>query len=79
MARSLGAPEVSVRPSAAEASQVDVVVAWELCWYRYEVDLAAAGASGVRATGQGYELGELEPRDRVVNGAADEHGLLVLA
>jgi hypothetical protein len=79
VARSLGAPEVSVRPSAGDASQVDVVVAWELCWYRYEVDLAADGSSGVRATGQGYELGELDSHDRVANGAADEHGLLALA
>jgi hypothetical protein len=79
VARSLGAPEVSVQPSATDASQVAVVVAWELCWYRYEVDLAADGTSGVRATGQGYELAELDPHDRVANGAADEHGLLALA
>jgi hypothetical protein len=70
---------VSVRPSGAQASQVDVVVAWELCWYRYEVDLADDGATGVRVAGQGYELGELDPTDRVANGAADEHGLLELA
>jgi hypothetical protein len=79
VARSLGAPEVSVRPSGAQASQVDVVVAWELCWYRYEVDLADDGSTGVRVAGQGYELGELDPTDRVANGAADEHGLLELA
>jgi hypothetical protein len=79
VARSLGAPEVSVRPSGAEASQVEVVVAWELCWYRYEVDLAAEGTTGVRLSGQGYELGELDPHDRAANGAADDHGLLALA
>ena len=42
---------------------VQIVVAWELCWYRYEVDLAEEGANGVRAAGQGYELTELEPHE----------------
>ena len=79
VARSLGPPEVSVRASPSQASQVDVVVAWELCWYRYEVDLADEGVNGVRVAGQGYELSELEPDERAANGAADEHGLLVLA
>jgi hypothetical protein len=79
VARSLGPPEVSVRASSQQASQVDVVVAWELCWYRYEVDLADEGVNGVRVVGQGYELSELEPADRAANAAADEHGLLVLA
>ena len=37
--RSLGAPEVSVRPGEAVASSVVIVLAWELCWYTYEVDL----------------------------------------
>jgi hypothetical protein len=78
VARSLGPPEVSVRASADQASQVDVLVAWELCWYRYEVDLADEGVNGVRVAAQGYELSELEPADRAANGAADEHGLLVL-
>jgi hypothetical protein len=68
-----------VRASPSQASQVDVVVAWELCWYRYEVDLADEGVNGVRVSGQGYELSELEPEERAANGAADEHGLLVLA
>ena len=79
VARSLGAPEVSVRASGDQASLVDVVVAWELCWYRYEVDLADEGPNGVRVAGQGYELSELAPADRAANGASDEHGLLVLA
>lgn len=52
VARSLGAPIVSARPSLTEGSIVSVVVAWELSWYRYEIDLADE-AAGVRVIGQG--------------------------
>src|SRR3954468_21799925 len=77
LARSLGAPFVVVRPSDTEGSIVTIVVRWELCWYRYEVDLADEGA-GVRQTGQGDELTELHPADTVPNAAADERGELQL-
>jgi hypothetical protein len=77
LARSLGAPFVVVRPSDTEGSIVTIVVGWELCWYRYEVDLADEGA-GVRQTGQGDELSELHPADTVPNAAADERGELQL-
>ncbi len=79
VARSLGVPSVAVTPSTSLASMVQIVVAWELCWYRYEVDLADEGANGVRAAGQGYELNELEPHEMAANAAADEHGLLAVA
>jgi hypothetical protein len=79
VARSLGVPSVAVTPSTSLASMVQIVVAWELCWYRYEVDLADEGANGVRAAGQGYELTELEPHEMAANAAADEHGLLAVA
>jgi hypothetical protein len=79
VARSLGVPSVAVTPSTSLASMVQIVVAWELCWYRYEVDLADEGANGVRAAGQGYELNELEPHEIAANAAADEHGLLAVA
>ncbi len=52
VARSLGQPAVTVLPSATEGSIVSIVVGWELCWYRYEVDLADE-AAGVRVTGPG--------------------------
>jgi hypothetical protein len=79
VARSLGVPSVAVNPSTSLASLVQIVVAWELCWYRYEVDLADESAHGVRAAGQGYELSELEPHETAANAAADEHGLLAVA
>jgi hypothetical protein len=78
VARSLGAPVVAVRPSQTEGSVVMIVVAWELSWYRYEVDLGNE-AAGVRVTEQGSELGELDPDDQTANAAADEQGRLHLA
>lgn len=77
VARSLGAPGVSVRPSEARPSVVNVVVSWELCWYRYEVDLSDDGP-GVRLSGQGYELDELPPEELEVNASANERGALAL-
>jgi hypothetical protein len=79
VARSLGAPVVVVRPAEAQGSLMTVVVSWELCWYRYELDLSDGGAS-VRLVGQGYELSEIAVEDRVEpNAAADEYGSLAPA
>ncbi len=78
VARSLGPPLVAVKPSATEGSIVTLVVGWELCWYRYEVDLADE-ASGVRGVAQGAELDELDPDERVANATADERGALTLS
>jgi hypothetical protein len=77
VARSLGAPSVIVRPLEESGSTVAIVVAWELSWYRYEVDLGdeAAGASVVA---QGTELSELAAEDRLANAAADADGTLSL-
>lgn len=77
IARSLGLPEVSVLPSADLPSVVHLVVAWELCWYRYEVDLSDEVPS-VRVSGQGYELNELAPEERHCNAFADDYGTLSL-
>ena len=75
LSRTLGAPVVSVRPSATEGSIVSIVVAWELSWYGFEVDLADEG-SGARLIAQGSELAELDERDRVPNAVADSLGML---
>jgi len=76
--RSLGTPSVRVLPSEVEGAIVTIVVAWELCWYRYEVDLADE-AAGVRVAGQGAELSELTEAEQTANAVADERGRLVLA
>jgi hypothetical protein len=78
VARSLGPPVVAVLPSQTEGAIVTIVVSWELCWYRYEVDLADESA-GVRLAGQGQELSELSGAEQQPNAAADERGTLVLA
>jgi hypothetical protein len=78
VARSLGAPIVSARPSLTEGSVVTIVVAWELSWYRYEVDLGDE-AAGVRVVAKGMELSELDIIDQTPNAAADELGRLHLA
>jgi hypothetical protein len=77
VARSLGQPTVSISPSSSRPSLVNVVVSWELCWYRYDVDLSDDQPS-VRVSGQGYELDELEPEERLPNAVADENGQLSL-
>lgn len=77
VARSLGAPSVRVAPLADSGSAVTLLVAWDLCWYRYEVDLGDE-AAGARLTAQGMELEELPERDRVANATADERGKLSL-
>jgi hypothetical protein len=74
VARSLGAPSVSVVLADATAT---IVVAWELCWYRYEVDLGDELA-GARVVAQGTELGELASQERRANALADERGRLSL-
>jgi hypothetical protein len=75
VARSLGNPSVAARPLAESGSVVSIVVAWELSWYRYEVDLGDE-AAGAMVAAQGTELGELAQEDRLVNATADEHGAL---
>jgi hypothetical protein len=77
VARSLGLPTVAVLPSPGHTSLVNVVVSWELCWYRYEVDLSEQVPS-VRAAGRGYELDELEAPERQPNAIATEQGTLAL-
>jgi hypothetical protein len=76
--RSLGLPEVSVHPSDANGSVVNLVVSWELCWYRYELDLSDEVPS-VRVAGQGYELSELSEIERQNNAAADDRGRMHLS
>jgi hypothetical protein len=73
--RSLGAP--SVRAAPLTDATVAIVVAWELCWYRYEVDLGDE-AQGARLAAEGMELGELTPEELLANAAADERGALSL-
>jgi len=78
VARSLGVPAVSVRPFDGRPSLVNITVAWELSWYRFEVDLAD-GPGSVRVGTQGSELTELSPAELAANAVCDEQGELSLA
>ena len=69
---------MSVRSAEHLDSVVSIVVAWELCWYRYEVDLSEPGAEA-QVIAQGTELAELAREDRLANAAAAESGTLALA
>jgi hypothetical protein len=76
VARSLGPPEVNVRELDV-VGVVAIVVAWELCWYRYRVDVDDP-STGATLIAQGTELSELDPLERDANAAADERGALYL-
>ena len=78
VARSLGAPAVSVRPRTDRPSVVAITVMWELSWYRFEVDLSDE-TPGVRRDAQGAELAELDDAERRANAGADERGTLHLS
>jgi hypothetical protein len=78
LTRSLGAPEVSVRAGEAVASAIVITLAWELCWYQYEVDTSDGQGAGTQAIAQGTELAELRHEDRLANALADERGALAL-
>ncbi len=77
VARALGPPSVKTAAVVGPGDLVAIVVAWELCWYRYEIDLRDEPA-GARLAAQGTELEELAAEDRVANAAADERGELSL-
>lgn len=74
--RSLGAPVVSVRASPSESGIVRISIAWELAWYRFEVDLGDA-EGGVRPVARGNELRELDPLELQPTNALSEAGLIV--
>jgi hypothetical protein len=75
--RSLGAPDVCVRRAEHLDSAVRITIAWELCWYRYEVDLSEEPATA-RAIAQGTELTQLPREERSANASASETGTLTL-
>jgi hypothetical protein len=78
VARSLGTPIVSVRSAEHLASVVMIVVAWELSWYRYEVDLSEEPVQA-RVLAQGTELSELAREERDGNALVADTGTLSLA
>jgi hypothetical protein len=73
LARTLGNPYVSAQPDAAQGSQVSVVVAWELSWYRYRVDLGDE-ADPVMMLDKGEEIEQIDDGLRDWNARLDADG-----
>ena len=75
IARTLGPPWVHASPDTDAPSMVTIVVAWELSWYRYRVDLGDADEP-ILLVEKGDELSELEEPLREWNALADDDGRL---
>jgi hypothetical protein len=75
--RSLGEPWVAATPDVAAPSQVDLLIAWELSWYRYRVDLGDAGDAVVLLE-KGEELDQIEGEPPDWNVQASPDGTLAL-
>ena len=73
LARTLGTPFVSAQPDTAQGSQVSVVVAWELSWYRYRVDLGDE-ADPVMMLDKGEEIEQIDEGLRDWNARLDADG-----
>jgi predicted Fe-S protein YdhL (DUF1289 family) len=76
LARTLGRPWVSAMPDPAQASAVSVLVAWELSWYRYRVDLGDE-ADPVMMLDKGEEIDQIDESLRAWNAGLDEDGRVV--
>ena len=77
LSRSLGPPYATAMPDPDAPSTVTVLVAWELSWYRYRVDLGDS-AEPVSLQGKGDELGDIDETLRDWNAELDSEGKLVI-
>ncbi|MEA2347292.1 MAG: hypothetical protein QOG62_1079 [Thermoleophilaceae bacterium] len=75
LCRTLGGPWVCALPMAASPSEVSIVVAWEISWYQYRVDLGDVGES-VILVAKGDEVEELDAELRRWNATALTDGTL---
>jgi predicted Fe-S protein YdhL (DUF1289 family) len=76
LARTLGSPWVSALPDPNQASAVSVLVAWELSWYRYRVDLGDE-ADPVMMLDKGEEIDQIDESLRGWNAELDDDGRVV--
>jgi hypothetical protein len=77
IARSLGEPWVTATPLDESPSEVSIVVACELSWYHYRVDLGTEH-DPVSLIGKGEELDELEAWAKEWNASASDDGALAI-
>ena len=76
LARTLGPAWVNAQPDTEQPSFVSLLVAWELSWYRYRVDLGAEG-DPVEMLDKGDELDQIDASLRQWNAALDADGRVV--
>jgi hypothetical protein len=76
--RTLGEPWVSAFPLAEAPAEVTIVVAWELSWYCFRVDLGDAD-DPVTLVRKGQELDELDESMRDWNATALPDGRLAVS
>ncbi len=77
LARSLGAPYATAVPDLDAPSTVNLIVAWELSWYRFRIDLGDA-ADPVGLAAKGDELADIDEELRNWNAGLDAEGRLVI-
>ena len=77
LTRTLGFPWATAVPDSSAPSAVTLVVAWELSWYRYRIDLGDT-ADPVALQEKGDELNDIDEALRRWNAGLDEEGRLVV-
>jgi hypothetical protein len=77
LTRTLGPPWVTALAAVDAPSEVTIVVAWELSWYRYRVDLGDE-ADPVELLEKGEEVDQIDEELRAWNGTVDASGNLVV-
>jgi hypothetical protein len=77
LARSLGYPWATAVPDSTAPSAVTLIVAWELSWYRYRIDLGDI-ADPVALQEKGDEIGDIDEALREWNAGLDADGRLVV-
>jgi hypothetical protein len=75
IAKSLGAPRVSIVPLSGVRSELVVTVAWDISWYQYRVSLESA--QPVRLAERGHDPRQLELSFTHWNARVGEDGRLV--
>jgi len=76
LARTLGPPWITALPDLDQQSEVTMVVAWELSWYRFRIDLGDEHDPVVLLE-KGEEIEEIDEALREWNATMDADGRVV--
>jgi hypothetical protein len=76
LARTLGPPWITALPDLDQQSEVTMVVAWELSWYRFRIDLGDE-LDPVVMLEKGEEIEEIDEELREWNATMDSDGRVV--